>query len=203
MGGLIKDISRPGRNVTGFASLEMDISGKFFEILQQLVPSLRRIAVLAPRPVWETFAPAQDKAARALGIEYDFIDMPSPESVGAAMDQAVAQGAQAAIVRGSPFFSSAQRRLIIDNAAAHRLPVLYERREDAQRGGLASYAADVKGQYGATAEYVVRILAGANPAELPIQQPTKFDLVINMKTAKTLGLTIPPSVLARADEVIE
>ena len=88
-------------------------------------------------------------------------------------------------------------------AAENRLPAIYERRDDAERGGLVSYAPNVQDQYGATAEYVVRILAGANPGDLPIQQPTKFEMVINLKTAKALGLTVPPTLLARADEMIE
>ena len=107
------------------------------------------------------------------------------------------------MVRGSPYFSSGQRRLIIDSAAEHRLPTIYERRDDAERGGLVSYAANVEDQFRATAEYVIRILAGENPGELPIQQPTRFEMVINLKTAKALGLEIAPSLLARADEVIE
>ena len=149
------------------------------------------------------FAPGQDQAAKALSIEYSFIDMPQPEAVGAAMRQALAEGAQGAVVRGSPYFSSVQRRLIIDSAAEHRLPAIYERRDDAERGGLVSYAPNVEDQYRATAEYVVRILAGENPGELPIQQPTKFEMVINLKTAKALGIEIAPILLARADEVIE
>jgi putative ABC transport system substrate-binding protein len=118
------------------------------------------------------------------------------------MDQAIAAGAQGVVLRGSPYFSSAQRRLIIDSAAARRLPAIYERRDDAERGGLVSYAPNIQDQYRATAEYVVRILAVANPGELPIQQPTKFEMVINLKTAKALGLTVPVALLARADEVI-
>jgi len=203
LGGLVKTLARPGGNITGFASMERDISGKVFGILKEMVPSLGRIAVLASRPIWSLFAPGQDQAAKALGIEYNFIDMPQPETAGAAMRQALAEGAQGAVVRGSPYFSSVQRRLIIDSAAEHRLPAIYERRDDAERGGLVSYAANVEDQFRATAEYVIRILAGENPGELPIQQPTRFEMVINLKTAKALGLEIAPTLLARADEVIE
>jgi putative ABC transport system substrate-binding protein len=203
LGGLVKNLSRPGGNVTGFASMERDISSKVFGILKEMVPTLRRIAVLASRPIWSLFAPGQDQAAKALGIEYGFVDMPQPEAVGAAMRQALAEGAQGVVVRGSPYFSSVQRRLIIDSAAEHRLPAIYERRDDAERGGLVSYAPNVEDQYRATAEYVVRVLAGENPAELPIQQPTKFEMVINLKAAKALGIEIAPTLLARADEVIE
>jgi putative ABC transport system substrate-binding protein len=203
LGGLVKTLSHPGGNITGFASMERDISGKVFGILKEMIPALGRIAVLASRPIWPLFTPGQDQAAKALGIEYGFIDMPQPEAVGAAMRQALAEGAQGAVVRGSPYFSSAQRRLIIDSAAENRLPAIYERRDDAERGGLVSYAPNVEGQFRATAEYVVRILAGEKPGELPIQQPTKFEMVINLNTAKALGLAVPPTLLARADEVIE
>ena len=203
LGGLVKTLARPGGNITGFASMERDISGKVFGILKEMVPSLGRIAVLASRPIWSLFAPGQDQAAKALGIEYNFIEMLQPEAVGAAMRQALAEGAQGVVVRGSPYFSSAQRRLIIDSAAEHRLPAIYERRDDAERGGLVSYAANVEDQFRATAEYVIRILAGENPGGLPIQQPTRFEMVINLKTAKALALEIAPTLLARADEVIE
>ena len=203
IGGLVKNLSRPGGNITGFASMERDISSKVFEILKEMVAGLSRIAVLAAPAIRDLFAPGQDQAARALGIEYSFIDMPQPGTVGAAMDQALAGGAQGAVVRGSPFFSSEQRRLIIDSAAQHRLPTIYERRTDAEQGGLVSYAPDVEDQFRATADYVVRILAGANPADLPIQQPTKFEMAINLKTAKVLGLQVPPTLQASADLIIE
>jgi ABC-type uncharacterized transport system substrate-binding protein len=203
IGGLVKNLSRPGGNITGFASMERDISSKVFEILKEMVAGLSRIAVLAAPAIRDLFAPGQDQAARALGIEYSFIDMPQPGTVGAAMDQALAGGAQGAVVRGSPFFSSEQRRQIIDSAAQHRLPTIYERRNDAEQGGLVSYAPDVEDQFRATADYVVRILAGANPADLPIQQPTKFEMAINLKTAKVLGLQVPPTLQASADLIIE
>ena len=203
LGGLVKNLSHPDGNITGFVSMERDISSKVFGILKEMVPALGRIAVLASRPIWPLFTPGQDQAAKALGIEYSFIDMPQPEAVGIAMRQALAEGARGAVVRGSPYFSSVQRRLIIDSAAEHRLPAIYERRDDAERGGLVSYAPNVEDQYRATAEYVVRILAGESPGELPIQQPTKFEMVINLKTAKALDPEIPPALLARADEVIE
>ena len=203
MNGLIKNLSRPGGNVTGFASMEKDISSKVFGILKEMVPGLRRIGVLSDRSIWPIFTPGQDEAAKALGIQYNFIDMPHAEAARDAMREAIASDAQGAVVRGSPYFSSTQRRFIIDSAAEHRLPVIYERRDDTERGGLVSYSPNVEEQYRATATYVVRILAGENPGDLPIQQPIKFDLIINLVTAKTLGLEIPPTVIARADEVIE
>jgi putative ABC transport system substrate-binding protein len=140
MGGLVKNLSRPGGNVTGFASMEKDISSKVFEILKEMVPGLRRIGVLASASIRGLFAPGQDEAAKALGIEYSFFDMPRAEAAPAAMDQAITAGVQGVVLRGSPYFSSEQRRLIIDSAAARRLPAIYERRDDAERGGLVSYA---------------------------------------------------------------
>ena len=128
--------------------------------------------------------------------------MPNPEAPGSAMQQAIAAGAQAAIVRGGPFFSAMQRQIIIDSAAEFRLPVIYERR-DAVQGGLLSYSADHIELYRAAARYVVRVLGGENAADLPVQQPTKFELVINLKTAKALGIDVPGPLLLRANEVIE
>ena len=136
MGGLIRSLSHPGGNVTGFASMERDISSKVFEIMKEMVPGLRRIAVLGTRSIWPMFAPGQDAAAKVLGIEYSDIDMPKPEAADAAMREAIAIGAQGAVVRGSPFFSSAHRSFIVDRAAEHRLPTIYERRDDTERGGL-------------------------------------------------------------------
>jgi putative ABC transport system substrate-binding protein len=202
-GGLVKSLSHPGGNVTGFSSLDIDIAGKVFEVLKEMVPGLKRIAVLATRTIWTLFAPTQDQAAKVLGVELSYIDMPQPEAAGAAMRQALAAGAQGAVVRGGPFFSAVQRRVIIDSAAELRLPVIYERRDDAAQGGLVSYSADHLELYRATAGYVARILAGESAGDLPVQQPTKFEFVINLKTANALGLNIPASLLARADEVIE
>jgi putative ABC transport system substrate-binding protein len=202
-GGLVKNLSRPGGNVTGFSSLDIDIAGKLLETLKEIVPNLRRMAVLATRSIWSLFSATQDQAARALGVDLSYIDMPQPEAVAAAMQQAIAGGAQGAVVRGGPFFSAVQRRFIIDSAAEFRLPVIYERRDDTAQGGLVSYSADHIELYHATAEYVARILDGEKPADLPVQQATKFELVINLKTANALGLDVPPILLARANEVIE
>ena len=202
-GGLVNSLSRPGGNVTGFSSLDIEIAGKAFETLKEVVPGLTRVAVLATRRIWSLFAPTQDRAAATLGLELSYIDMPNPETAGSAMRQAIAEGAQGAIVRGGPFFSAAQRRIIIDSAAEFRLPVIYERRDDAVQGGLLSYSADHIELYRAAASYVARILSGENAADLPVQQPTKFELVINLKTARALGLTVPRGLLVAADEVIE
>jgi putative ABC transport system substrate-binding protein len=202
-GGFVKNLSHPGGNVTGFSSLDTDIAGKLIEILNEMIPGLRHVGILATRAIWYLFASAQDRAAKALGIELSYVDMPEPAAAGVAMREAIAAGAQAAVVRGGPFFSATQRRFIIDQAAEFRLPVIYERRDDAARGGLVSYSADHIQLYRAAARYVARILRGERAADLPVQQPSKFEFVINLKTAKALGLDVPASLLARADEVIE
>ena len=120
-----------------------------------------------------------------------------------AIRHAISAGAQAAVLRGTPFFASEQRKLIVDAAAELRLPMVFESREFVQQGGLISYATDASELYRLTAGYIVRILAGTKPGDLPIQQPTKFELVINLKTANALGLVLPDQLLTLADEVIE
>jgi putative ABC transport system substrate-binding protein len=203
VGGLVKSLARPGGNVTGFSMLTIDTVGKFFEILNELVPKLDRVAILTPRLVWNFFAPSHMEAAKTLGMDLIYIDLPGPNAAGAAMRQAVEAGARGALLRAGPFFSATQRRTIVDIAAELRLPVMFDRREDVEQGGLVTYSADSRVVCRQAAGYVAKILAGANPGELPIQQPTKFELVINLKTAKALGLTVPPTLRARADEVIE
>jgi putative tryptophan/tyrosine transport system substrate-binding protein len=203
VGGLVQSLARPGGNVTGFTTLQAEIVGKVLEIFKDMVPGLSRVAALIPRVAWNMFASAQDQAAKALGIDVVYIDLPGPEAAGTAMRQAISAGAQGALLRVGPFFSSTQRQTIVDLAAELRVPVMYERREYIQQGGLVTYAPDASDLYRRAAGYVARILAGAYPGDLPIEQPTKFELVINLKTAKALGLTVPDSLLARADEVIE
>ena len=203
VGGLVKNLARPGGNITGFSSLNVDIAGKTMEILKGVVPGLTKAATLAPRQVWDLFAAAEREAARLLGIDLVYIEMGGPDAANTALQNAAAAGAQGILLRGTPFFSSLQRKAIVDAAAEHRLPGIYESREYVQQGGLVSYATDVFELYRLAAGYVARILAGSPPGELPIQQPAKFELIINLKTAKTLGLDISPSLLARADEVFE
>ena len=203
VGGLVNNLARPGGNVTGFASLQGDIASKMLGVLKDAVPGLVRVAILVPRVARNLFTSAHDPAAKALGIGLVYIDLPGPEAAGTAMREAISAKTQGALMRASPFFSSAQRQAIVDLAAELRLPVMYERREWVEEGGLVSYGTDSAHLYQHAATYVAKILAGANPGDLPIEQPTKFDLVLNLKTAKALGLTFPPQLLAVADEVIE
>lgn len=203
LGGLIQNLSRPGGNITGFTAMSVDIAGKAMEILKQLVPALSRVAMISPRVVWDIFVPPQGEAAKALGLEISYIDISSTEAIEPAFRQASSSGVQGILLRGSPFFSSMQRRLIVESAAAQRMPVMFERREYVEQGGLASYAADSRDLHRRAGEYVARIMGGAKAGDLPIQQPSKFELVLNLKTAKALGLTVPATLLATANEVIE
>jgi ABC-type uncharacterized transport system substrate-binding protein len=132
-----------------------------------------------------------------------YVDLPDPEAASAVMREAVSAKAQGALLRVGPFFSSIQRRKIVDLAAELRLPVMYERAEDVEQGGLVSYNPSLSELFRRAAGYVARILSGTKAGELPMQQPTKFELFLNLKTAKALGLTIPDKLLALADKVIE
>jgi putative ABC transport system substrate-binding protein len=140
-------LARPGGNVTGFTTLQADVAGKVLEIFKDMVPGLVRAAVLVPRIARDLFAPAEDAAAKTLGIDLLYLDLPGPEAAGAAMRQAIAAGAHGAVVRIGPFSSSAQRQAIIDVAAELRLPVMYERSEYVQQGGLVTYAPDTADLY--------------------------------------------------------
>jgi putative ABC transport system substrate-binding protein len=202
-GGLVQSLARPGGNVTGLSTLSADIAGKVLEIFKDLIPGLARVAILIPREARTMFASAEDQAAKALGIDLVYIDLPGPEAAGAAMRQALSAGVQGAVLRIGPFFSSTQRRTMIELAAELRLPVMWDRGGYVEQGGLLSYAPDNADLNRRAAGYVARILAGANPGDLPIEQAAKFELAINLKTAKALGIDVPPMLLARSDQVIE
>jgi putative ABC transport system substrate-binding protein len=206
-GGLAANLSRPGGNVTGFTTQVVELTGKTFEILSEIYLGLRLIAVINPigAGVGAQFRTAEAEAAQALKLELKYVDIRDLQAAGidTAIREAVALGSQAAVVRGTPFLSTPQRRLIVEAAAAHRLPTMYETREFVELGGLLSYGTDFSNLFRLAAGYVVKILNGAKPADLPIEQATKFELVINLKTAKAIGLDPPPTMLTRADEVIE
>jgi putative ABC transport system substrate-binding protein len=203
VGGLVQSLARPGGNVTGFSTLAADIAGKRLEIFRDAVPGLGRVSILVPRAARNLFAAAQDQAAKALGLDLVYIDLPGPEAAEGVMRQAVSAGVQGALLLIGPFSSSSQRQAIVDLAAQLRLPVMYERREYIWQGGLVAYGPDAADLYRRAAGYVTTILAGTYPGDLPIEQPTKFELAINLKTAKALGLEVPPTLLSLADEVIE
>jgi len=202
--GFVHSLARPGGNLTGVANLSLELYPKRIEVLKETLPALRRLAVLAgPTVRPNVLMKSVQDAARLQRIEaLSPIFISRPEELDGAFAQAVRGRADGMLVTPNPFFN-AQRDRLVSLAAHHRLPTLYEFRDFVEAGGLMCYGADMADVYYHIAKYVDRILKGAKPADLPVEQPTKFELIINMKTAKALGLTIPQSVLVRADHVIE
>ncbi len=205
--GLVTSLARPGGNVTGLSILAPELIGKGLEQLTQAVPGVSRVAALwEPGAVGERMDKDMVKraegAARALGVRLQFVEARGPADFDRAFSDMTRARAGALTVLGSTMFGSETRRLV-DLAAKTRLPAVYPWREFVDAGGLMSYGANIVDNYRRAATYVDKILKGAKPADLPVEQPTKFELVINLKTAKALGLTIPPSLLGRADEVIQ
>jgi putative ABC transport system substrate-binding protein len=205
--GLVTSLARPGGNITGVSFLAPEQVGKRLERLKEAVPGVSRVAVLwQPGDVPETTAKnllkEAEVAARALGVRVQFVEARGPADFGRAFSEMTKAHADALSVLTSAILFNEHRRLV-DLSAKHRLPAVYPWREGADSGGLMSYGPNVADLYRRTAFYVDKILKGAKPGDLPVEQPTKFELVINLKTAKALGLTIPPSLLQRADQVIE
>jgi putative ABC transport system substrate-binding protein len=199
--GLVQSLAHPGGNITGFSNMAAETAGKSVELFRDLLPSLRRVAVLA-NPVDTFTRPFLEQvqlAGRTAAIEIAPVAMArAPDEVEAAFTMMARERAEAVVVQGI-FFS----RTVADLAIAYRLPSASVLRQFAQAGGLMSYGADAPEIFRRSAVLVHRILQGTKPADLPVEQPTKFELVINLKTAKALGLEVPPTLLARADEVIE
>ena len=203
--GLVDSLARPGGNVTGMTSISSELSAKRLGLLKELIPHVSRMAALSDRTARGSALNVRDTeaAARSLGIAVQSVAVrPDPKEYDAAFLAMKRGGAGAVIVvQSSAFFSGYPR--ISDLALTHRLPSVGGSKEYPQAGGLISYGADYPDLFRRTAVFVDKILRGAKPGDLPIEQPTKFELVINLKTAKALGLTIPPSLLQRADQVIE
>jgi putative ABC transport system substrate-binding protein len=202
--GWVASLSRPGGNITGVTVVaETVLAGKRLELLREAVPGAGRIAVLAPSGSGMSGAQLQEaqKAASALRVKLVVVEVQGTD-YDRAFATMVAERADGLFVLMSPTLTR-DRKLIIERAAKYRLPAIYEWREQVEVGGLMSYGGSIKDLSRLVAVYVDKILKGAKPADLPIEQPSKFELVINMKTAKALGLTIPPSLLLRADQVIE
>jgi putative tryptophan/tyrosine transport system substrate-binding protein len=200
--GLVTSLAHPGGNITGLASQYDEIVTKQVELLAEAVPSLSRVALLRHASTKGTLSEVAAGAAAKLGLKAHVLEVREIEDLDGALRTAKHNRAQALLVLPSPILN-AHRRVLIKLAASHRLPALYEFKDYAADGGLMSYGPSLRDMYRRAASYVDKILKGAKPADLPIERPTKFELVINLKTAKALGLTIPPSLLQRADQVIE
>jgi putative ABC transport system substrate-binding protein len=200
--GLVSSLARPSGNVTGLSMLNTEIIAKRVQLLKDVLPRAERLAVLRDPAADPTQAGAVQATARALGLRLHVLSASRPDEFPSAFEAARKDGAEALIVLASSFFN-AHRRQLVDLAAQNRLATMYEHREFPDIGGLMSYGPNIVEMYRRAAYFVDKILKGATPGDLPIEQPTKFELIINLKTAKALGLTIPPSLLQRADQVIE
>ena len=203
--GLVPSLSRPGGNVTGPSSMMADLSGKQLALLKEAIPKASPVAVLwnPANPVWQSAALRETElAARTLGLRLQLVEARGPDEFDAAFAAMRRDGAGALFVPADIIFARHTQRMA-DLAARNHLPAMYGFREHVEAGGLMSYAADFAVMFQRAAVYVDRILKGSKPGDLPVEQPTKFELVINLKTAKTLGLTIPQSLLLRADHVIQ
>ena len=202
--GLVDSLARPGGNATGFMSFEYTLSGKWLELLKEIAPGVTRVAVLQDPTQGggaSAFAVIQ-AVASSLGVEVTPVNLRDVPEIERAVADFARTSNGGLIVTGSAV-SNVHHKLIITLAARHKLPVIYFERSFVASGGLISYGSDYIDHYRRAAGYVDRILRGEKPADLPVQAPTKYELVINMKAARALGLDVPPTLLARADEVIE
>jgi putative tryptophan/tyrosine transport system substrate-binding protein len=201
---VVASLARPGSNVTGLSGYSTDLEAKRVEVLKEMIPNAKRIAGLynmgnpVVPPQWNEL----QKAAQTLGVQSELLDIRKTEDIGPAFEIASRHSIDAIQV-GVDTLTLQNRKLIADFAGQHRLPTIYVSREYVEAGGLIAYGPSYPDLYRRAASYVDKIFKGEKPGDLPIEQPTKFELVINLKTAKALGLTVPPSLLARADELFE
>ena len=205
--GLVASLARPGGNVTGLTFLGPELVPKRLELLREALPGVRRVAALwhpggLAERTGEEMVKEAESAARALGVQLQLVRAGAPNDLDEAFS-AMTRGRAGAVITFPSGMLFLERRHVVDLAARHRLPAIYNGREFADVGGLMAYGANIPDLVRRSATFVDKILRGAKPADLPVEQPTKFELVINLKTAKALGLTIPQSVLGKADEVIE
>jgi putative ABC transport system substrate-binding protein len=203
--GLVASLARPGGNITGLSSLSPELSGKRLELLKEVIPKLSRVAVFGtstsagqPLELKEI-----DLAAGALGVKLQYLDVLADKDIEAAFGAAVTGRAEAVLWVVSGTIGSTQRKEIAAVAVRNRLPVMYERGTNVEAGGLMYYGVNLNDLSRRAATYVDKILKGAKPADLPVEQPIKFEFIVNLKAAKQIGLTIPPNVLARADKVLK
>jgi len=201
--GFIASFARPGGNITGMSNQSEDLMQKMLELLKAVVPMAARIGVLGnpANPINAGNWRETQAAAKALGVRIDLGEARRPDEIEAAFAAIAKQRPEAVLVMVDAMLVN-QRKRVADLAARYRLPTMYPFREFVEVGGLMSYGASLQDNYRRAATYVAKILKGANPGDLPVEQPTKFELVINLKTAQTLGLTVPPELLVRADEII-
>jgi putative tryptophan/tyrosine transport system substrate-binding protein len=202
--GLVENLARPGGNITGLSQIAPEMAGKRLELLKEIVPKLVRVAVLwRPDGMASSLAWKESQLpARALGLHLHSIEVRSPNEFDKAFEDATRARAGALAVMPDSLFAGNLRR-IADLAARSRLPTIFHLREFADSGGLLAYGADRSDMFRRAATYVDKILKGAKPADLPVEQPRKFEFIVNLKAAKQFGLTIPPNVLARADRIIK
>jgi putative tryptophan/tyrosine transport system substrate-binding protein len=200
--GIITSLSRPGGNTTGLTILAPELSAKRLEVLQEMVPKVSRVAALWDPTTGISQVSTTENAARALKLKLQVLEVRQPDDLAGAFETARNAQAEALNVFSSPFLSSLHRE-IISLAAKYRLPAIYQWKEHVQAGGLLSYGPDLAAMWRQSATIVAKILNGAKPANLPVEQPTKFELALNAKTANSLDLPIPPSMLVRADELID
>jgi putative tryptophan/tyrosine transport system substrate-binding protein len=202
--GIVATLAGPGGNATGLSYFSQDLTGKRLQLLKEVVPGVSRIAVLwiSPNAAALVQLQAVDAAARALGVSVQVVESRGAEGLESAFQTATTGSCDALLVIDDPFTFLLRKR-IVELAAKSKLPAIYGPREFAVDGGLMAYGANIEDMFRRAATYVAKILEGAKPADLPVQQPTRFDLVINLKTAQALGLNVPPTLVATADEVIE
>jgi putative ABC transport system substrate-binding protein len=202
--GFVASLARPGGNITGLSRLAPELTGKQLELLKEIVPKLSRVAVFgtSTRPGNEQTLREVELAAGAFGVQLQYLDILSPKDIETAFQAAVRERTDGALWFVTGSIGNPHRKKIADLAVSNRLPVMYFQPEDVEAGGLMSYAVDPADLDRRAATYVDKILKGRKPADLPVEQAMKFELVINLKTANQIGLTIPPNVLARADRVI-
>jgi putative ABC transport system substrate-binding protein len=202
--GFVASLARPGGNITGLSNFGPELSGKRLELLKEIVPRLSRVAVLgnSTEPSNAQSSKETELAARAFKVQLQYLDVRGPKDIETAFREARKWRADAVLVLGSGVFNP-QRKQIVELAVKSQLPASYSRPEYVEDGGLMTYGPSINDLFRRAATYVDKILKGAKPADLPVEQPTKFEFIINLKAAKQIGLTIPPNVLARADRVIK
>jgi putative ABC transport system substrate-binding protein len=200
--GFVNSLARPGGNITGLSNMAGDVAPKFIDLLRSVVPKLSRIAMLTPSRTYGELSKSVQAAARKEGVKTLVAEASTPQEIENAFAMMVREKADAVFV-GSPTVFAQQHRQIAELALKYRMPSLFQDRVTVEAGGLMSYGQKITDNYQRTATYVDKIFKGAKPGDLPVEQPVSFEFVVNLKTAKALGITIPQAVLLRADEVIQ